>query len=155
MHMTVAEARVLLEASMSTIDYGPAEAALIADHLLDCELRGVAIGGMSRALTFLERFRGRTAARRPMEITRETPFSAIVAGGGHAGPLVAHKATEIAISKAKQCKVGIAGALDSVYTGMLSYYMEMVTRQGFAAMAAGSSASWVAPHGGVEGRFGT
>lgn len=155
MRLSVAEARRLLEAGMATIDYGPEEAALIADHLLDCELRGLPIGGVSRALSFLDRYRGRTAARRPMAVTRETPFSAVVVGGGHAGPLVGHRATRLAIEKARGTGIGVVGAVDSVYTGMLSYYMEMAAREGLVAMATGSSAPWVAPEGGVEGRFGT
>lgn len=155
MRLTIAEARGLLEAGMATIDYGPEEAALIADHLLDCELRGLTIGGLSRALSLIERYRGRAHERQPIQVTRETPFSAVVKGGGHAGPLVAYKAAELAIEKARQTKIGVVGAVESVYTGMLSYYMEMAARANFMAMAAGSSASWVAPHGGVEGRFGT
>jgi LDH2 family malate/lactate/ureidoglycolate dehydrogenase len=155
MRLTIAEARSLLEASMATIDYAPEEAALIADHLLDCELRGLPIGGVSRAASLVDRYRGRTQERQPITVTRETPFSAVIRGGGHAGPLVAYRAAELAIEKAKQTKIGVVGAVESVYTGMLSYYMEMATRANFMAMAAGSSASWVAPHGGVEGRFGT
>jgi LDH2 family malate/lactate/ureidoglycolate dehydrogenase len=155
MRLKIGEARRLLEAALATIDYDPREAAIIADHLLDCELRGLQIGGMSRALSFIERYRGRTAERQPIRLERETPISALVRGGGHAGPLVAHRATEVAIEKAKGTKLALVGAIESVYTGMLSYYMEMATREGFAAMAAGSSAPWVAPEGGVEGRFGT
>ena len=38
---------------------------------------------------------------------------------------------------------------------MFSYYLERVTKAGFAGMIAGSGGQKVAPHGGTEGRFST
>lgn len=76
-------------------------------------------------------------------------------GGDQAGYLVAHRATELAIEKAKKNGIGIAGANDTWYTGMFTYYMEMATREDLVAMAVGNASPRVAPHGSTEGRFGT
>src|SRR5262245_18893114 len=44
-HLTVAEARWLAERTMEAIGHTAEEAGLIADHLIDCELRGLSYGG--------------------------------------------------------------------------------------------------------------
>ncbi len=41
MRLTIADARALVERVMQALGFEHPEAALIADHLIDCELRGV------------------------------------------------------------------------------------------------------------------
>lgn len=48
----------------------------------------------------------------------------------------------------------VVGANNSRYTGMLSYYAEMIAARGLAAVIASNASPWVAPFGGTEGRFG-
>ena len=40
---------------MSALGHDAADAALIADHLIDCELRGLHYGGLARAISIAER----------------------------------------------------------------------------------------------------
>jgi LDH2 family malate/lactate/ureidoglycolate dehydrogenase len=47
------------------------------------------------------------------------------------------------------------GANETWYTGMLSYYAEMMAAAGLVSMIASNTSPWVAPHGASEGRFGT
>jgi LDH2 family malate/lactate/ureidoglycolate dehydrogenase len=156
-HMQIAinDARRLIEDAMVALKHSGDEAALIADHLIDCELRGVSFGGLPRALSIVERVRGRPDRRKPIEIARETAVSALVQGHDQVGYLVAHRATTIAIAKAKQNGIGVAGANDTWYTGMFSYYLEMAAREDLVSMAIGNAYPRVAPHGSTEGRFGT
>lgn len=130
------------------------EAQIVSEHVVGCELRGVLSGGFSRALSIAERLKaGRTAT--PMIISNETPVSALIDGGDQAGYLVAHKATQMAIEKAKTAGIAVIAANNTWYTGMYAHYMEMVTNEGLVAMCVGSSAPRVAPFGASEGRFGT
>ena len=131
------------------------EAAIIADHLIDCELRGLQFGGLPRALSIIERIRETTTPRRAITLLRETPVSAALDGGDQVGYLVGRRVTDLAIQKAKATGLAVVGANETWYTGMFSYYLEMVTQAGFAGMAAGSAPPRVAPFGGTEGRFGT
>jgi LDH2 family malate/lactate/ureidoglycolate dehydrogenase len=155
MWLTIPELSGLACDAMLAIDYTEGEANLIADHLVDCELRGLAFGGLSRAISLVEADRARPEPRRPLTVVRETPVSAKINGGNQLGYVVAHRATEIAIAKTRQTGVALVGAVETVYTGMLSYYLEMATRRGFVAIAASSSGNFAAPYGGTEGRFGT
>ena len=155
MRLSVDEARALAARVLGALGHGDAEAAMVADHLLDCELRGVAYGGLARALSIAERLRRTGDRRRPITVLHETPVSARLDGGDQLGYLVARRATEIAIAKAAASGIALVGASDTWYTGMLSYYAEMAAAQGLVSFIASNASPWVAPHGATEGRFGT
>jgi LDH2 family malate/lactate/ureidoglycolate dehydrogenase len=155
MDITLQEARDLVQRVMISVGHSGDEAAIITDHLIDCELRGQAYGGLARALSVVERIRKRPEGRQPISIVRETPVSVLLDGGDQAGYLVGHRATVLGIEKAKAQGIGVAGMFNTWYTGMFAHYMEMATRAGLVAMAAGSSDWRVAPSGSNEACFGT
>jgi len=155
MRLTVAVARRLVERVMSRAGLDEAEAATVADHLIDCELRGLSYGGLPRALTVWERMTKPDYRRRPITIVHETPLSALIAGGNNPGYLVARRAAGVAIEKAARQGVAVVGGNDTWYTGMLSYYAEMAARADLVSVIASNASPYVAPHGGSEGRFGT
>ena len=154
-HLTVSDAHGLAVRVMRALGYDPPEAAVIADHLIDCELRGVHYGGLPRALSIAERAARTTAPPRPLRIEHETPVSARIDGGDRIGYVVAHEATRIAIAKASASGIAIVGANNTWYTGMLSHYAEMAAAGGLVTMMASHASPWVAPHGASEGRLGT
>lgn len=155
MKLSISEARALAEASMMAVGHSPSDAAIIADQLIDCELRGLSFGGLARALSVVERIQQTKTPRHPIRVIHETPISATLDGGDQVGYLVGRKAMDIAIEKAKTSRIAIVGARETWYTGMLSYYLERIVAAGFAGIAAGSGPPRVAPHGGTEGRFTT
>lgn len=153
--LTVAEARSLAERTMVAIGQTAEEAHLIVDHLIDCELRGLSYGGLPRALSIAERITRSGRKREPIQVEDKTSVSALVHGGDNVGYLVAWKAMEIAIERAKAHGVAVIGANSTWYTGMLSYYAERIAAQDLVSMIASNASPWVAPYGGTEGRFGT
>ena len=155
MILTVEQARSLAAASMMSVGHTTDEAAIIADHLIDCELRGLSFGGLPRALSIVERMGQVRTPRMPISIVHETPVSATLHGGDQVGYLVGHRATDLAIEKARAFGIAVVGAYETWYTGMYAYYLERVTKAGFVGMIAGSAPPRVAPAGGTEGRFGT
>ena len=155
MRMTVGEARALAEGVMAALGHAAAEARLIADHLIDCELRGLHYGGLPRALSIAERIGRDGRSRDPIRVLHETPLSARLDGGDQLGYLVAHQATRLAIAKALSAGIAVVGASNTWYTGMLSYYAEMAAAEGLVSIIASHTAPWVAPYGASEGRFGT
>lgn len=155
MQISIPEARALLEAVMRRPGHTEAEATIIADHLLDSELRGLRQGGLARAISICERMARIKSVRLPMRIENETPVSARIDGGNNVGYLVSRYATEVAIRKARTSGIAMVAAHNTWYTGMLSYYAEMAAAQGLVSMIASNASAWVAPHGATEGRFGT
>lgn len=140
---------------MRTAGQTSEEAQIIADHLVDSELRGLSFGGLPRALSIVERLQDASRPRSPIRVVHDTPISASVDGGDQVGYLVARQATELAIKKAGTSGLAVVGAFNTWYTGMFSYYLEMITSAGHVGMAAGSAPQKVAPAGGTQGRFGT
>lgn len=151
--LTIEQARELAQASMVACGHTAAEAAVIADHLIDCELRGLGYGGLARCVSLVEHLRDPHRRRKPLRVVRESGASAQIDGGNQVGYLVASNATEMAITKARRHGVAVVGAARTWLTGMFSYYLERVTAAGFVGMIAGSGTQMVAPHGGTEPRF--
>lgn len=154
MKLTVSQTRELAEAAMRSCGYSDDEAEVIADHLLDCELRGLSFGGLARGLSVLERRAG-TPPPGPITVIARTPVSTTIDGGDQVGYVVAQQATDMAIEQASATGISVVAARRTWYTGMFSYYLERITRAGLIGVAAGSGLHLVAPHGGTQGRFGT
>ena len=155
MRLAIDDARALVVRAMRASGYDAGDAAIICDHLMDCELRGLGYGGLARALSIIDRLRAADAPPRPITLLRETPFSAAFDGGDQVGYLVAMRVTDAAVEKARSTGIAVVGARETWYTGMFSYYLERVTAAGFIGLVAGSGGHIVAPEGGTEGRYGT
>ena len=153
--ITVAEAEELMRASLEAVGHSSEEAAIVADHLLDTELRGLKYGGLSRALSIVRKLTLEPEIRTPIKVAHETPLSVRIDGGAQVGYLVGYRATQMLIDKAATHGIAVASVHNTYFTGMLSYYAEMVTRKELVFVAAGSSAWHVAPHGSNESRLGT
>jgi LDH2 family malate/lactate/ureidoglycolate dehydrogenase len=153
--LSLPDARALVAAAMTSCGHSAGAAETIADHLLDCELRGLSFGGLARAVSIAERVRGTEAPPQPIRVVAETPVSATLDGGDQVGYLVGMRALELAVEKARAQGIAVVGARNTWYTGMFSYYLERAAAAGLAGMIAGSGPAAAAPHGGTEARFGT
>ena len=139
MRLTVREARRLAAGVMTALGCDAADAGLISDHLIDCELRGLSYGGLARAISIAERIERHGDRRRPVGLLHETPVSARLDGGDHIGYVVAHRATTVAIEKTEDAGIAVVGASDTWYTGMLSSYAEMAAARGLVSMIASNA----------------
>ena len=155
MRIGIDDAHALLTRVMAKLGFAPEDIPAIVNHLVDSELRGVSYGGLARAVSIVERI-GRTGQpSRPIAVTHETPVSARIDGADHIGYIVGQRATDMAIAKANAMGLSAVGAVDTWYTGMLSYFAEQAAAHDLATMIASNAAPWVAPYGAAEGRFGT
>src|SRR5262249_35458440 len=85
-HLRVAEARALSERAMQGIGYDPAEARILADHVIDAALCGYEYSGLPKLLNVADHPRFKLT-RGPMRIVRETGVSALFDGGNQTGML--------------------------------------------------------------------
>ena len=155
MRIAIDDAHALLIRVMERLGYAAGDIPAIVNHLVDSELRGLGYGGLARAVAITERI-GRTGLpSRPISVTHETPVSARIDGADHIGYIVGQRATDMAIGKANAMGLSAVGAVDTWYTGMLSYFAEQAAIHDLVTMIASNASPWVAPHGAAEGRFGT
>ncbi|MDG1886033.1 MAG: Ldh family oxidoreductase [Alphaproteobacteria bacterium] len=155
MKLSIEDAQNLVVEVMQNYGYNKEYAQIIGNHIIDCELRGLAYGGMARIVSITERLDRTGAPERLVETVHETPVSAKLNGHDNLGYVVALKATEMAIEKASKLGISLVGANDTWYTGMLSYFAEIAAARGMVTIIASNATPWVAPHGAVDGRFGT
>lgn len=155
MFISLEEATEVGTAALRRLGLSAPDSEITLRHLLDCELRGLSFSGLARILSISERLAVKPISAGGIRITRQTPVSAQLDGGDMLGYVVAQQAVEIALDKAADVGLAVVGANNTWYTGMLSYYAEMITAKGLVAMIASNASPWVAPYGGTEGRFGT
>jgi len=84
------------------------EVEACTDEVVDAQCRGINSHGAPIVSLYLEFKREGTAG--PVELLNETAVSAYLRGNNNAGPLVARRAMDIAIEKARATGVGIVGA---------------------------------------------
>lgn len=155
MRIAIDDARTLLTRVMAKLGFAADDIPAIVDHLIDSELRGVGYGGLARAVSITERIARTGQPSRPISVTRETSVSARIDGADHIGYIVGQRATDMAIAKANATGLSAVAAVDTWYTGMLSYFAEQAAAHDLVTMIASNATPWVAPHGAAEGRFGT
>lgn len=152
--LTLTEARTLAADALRSAGLPDADVATTVDHLIDCELRGLAYGGLARAVSIAERIAS-SPAPGEISVTRRTGLSATLDGGDRIGYVVAQRATELALELVAETGLCIVGANNTWYTGMFSRYLEQATHAGYVGLAAGNAGTFVAPYGSTEGLLGT
>jgi len=142
-------ARVLIRTG-----YAPADAGVIAAHLIDAALCGYEYSGMPKLLDVIDHRRA-VQPRTPIAVLRETPVSLLVDGGNNVGMLAVYRATEMAIAKVRTMGIVLVGVTNSWLSGRNAYYMEMVARAGLVGLHTVGAARSVAPLGGTRPILGT
>ena len=152
--LSVAEATAVGERALQRVGYSGEHARIIVDQLVDNSLCGYRFAGLPRILAIAGDEKTR-AARTPITVVHETPLSALMDGGNHVGYIVAYKAAELAITKARQHGMASVGAYNSYYSGRNAYFVEKVVREGFVTLHVASAKARVLPPGGARPALGT
>jgi LDH2 family malate/lactate/ureidoglycolate dehydrogenase len=103
----------------------------------------------------VEHFDSFQGERRPIEVLRDRPGSALVDGGNQPGMVVAERATRLGIEKAKAGAMATVAANNLRYSGLLAYYVERVALEGLVGIAMATGYPCVAPYGGRVAVLGT
>lgn len=154
MKLTIADGDELVNHSLQVLGYDPKDAGKITHHLIDSELRGYGVAGLARVLSIQDRL-GNQPPQSEVSLTKDGVSTAQLDGKDTLGYLVGLRATEIAIEKAKKTGVGVVGASNTWYTGMLSYYAELAAAEDLVTIIASNCTAWVAPEGGAKPMLGT
>ncbi len=152
--LAISEARALAQGVWQKLRYSAEDAAILADHVIDAELCGYGYSGLAKILNVAADPLNELP-RRPITVVKETPCSALLDGGNNVGMLGMYRTTEVAIAKAKQSGIVIAGAYDTFVSGRNAYYLEMAANADLLGIHMGSARPKVAPPGGTRPRLGT
>ncbi|MGE5619632.1 MAG: Ldh family oxidoreductase [Sphingomonadaceae bacterium] len=129
----------------------PRDAAIIADHLVEADLRGVYSHGVIRVEPYTNRYKAGAMNPKPnVRVLRETVSTALVDGDDGAGQVVGVQAMKIAIEKAKRTGVAWVGVRHSNHLGTCAYYALMAIEHDMIGIAATPGATRImAPWGGI------
>lgn len=133
-----------------------AEARLASEVLVSADLRGIDSHGVARLSGYVRLWEvNRVNATPNVKIVHETPSTAVIDGDSGLGLVVAPKAMEIAIAKARQVGTGWVAVKNSNHFGIAGYHAMMALKHDMIGMAMTNASPLVAPTFSVERLLGT
>ena len=135
----------------------PAEAAIVAEHLLEANLRGHDSHGVGMLVAYVRDLdAGTLKINQSPEIVSDTGTISVWDAHAGYGQVVARQAVEWAIETAKKHGVAVNGLRNAHHIGRVGTYGEIAARAGMVALHfvnVASGSPGVAPFRGREGRF--
>lgn len=132
------------------------QADLATESLLRADLRGVDSHGVARLSGYVRLWEAKRVNSQPkIKIVHESPSTAVVDGDAGLGLVVAPKAMEIAIAKAKIAGTGWVAVKNSNHFGIAGHHAMMAVDHDMIGMAMTNASPLVAPTFSVERLLGT
>ena len=132
------------------------DASLATSVLLAADLRGIDSHGIARLVGYVRLWEaGRINPTPNIQIIHETPSTAVVDGDKGLGLVVAPKAMQIAMDKAKLVGTGWVSVKNSNHFGIAGYHAMMALSQDMIGMAMTNASALVAPTYAAEKMLGT
>jgi uncharacterized oxidoreductase len=136
-----------------------AEAAIVADHLVEANLKGHDSHGIGMVVSYLRNLAGGKAAPNQKGHVVSEAGSMIVYDGARGwGQVVAREATLLGIAKAKETGVAVVALRNAHHIGRVGTYGEMCAAEGLVSISFVNITDQrpaVAPWRGGDARFGT
>ena len=135
-------------ACLEQLGLAGADARMVAETLVESNLRGVDSHGVVRLPHYAKRLRNGTVKARPrISVRRTGPSTAVVDGDAGMGQLVAVRAMREAIALASETGVGAVSARNSSHCGACAYFVELAVREGMLGVALTHTDSIMVPPG--------
>lgn len=148
----------LAERILTAVGVSPGDARVIAEELRDANLVGHDSHGVIRLMQYVDQMeKGFIKPGGEFRVLRDEPSLTSVDGGFHFGQVVATKALEIGLAKARETGTATIVARNCNHVGRLGSYADKAARAGFLSMMCVNAPGpgGTAPFGGIERRLGT
>ena len=140
-------------------DVSAAEAEIVTQSMVDANRVGHDSHGVIHLPKYVRELEaGLIQSGAPIEIVQESASIAVLDGHWGFGPVIATRAVEIAIQKAKQTDVSTIAVSRCNEVGRLGGYASLAADAGMIGLLMANDhggGTCVAPHGGTEGRLST
>jgi L-2-hydroxycarboxylate dehydrogenase (NAD+) len=132
------------------------QAKLATDVLLNADLRGIDSHGIARLSGYVRLWEAKRINARPdIRVVHESPSTAVVDGDSGLGLVVAPKAMEIAINKARIAGTGWVAVRNSNHFGIAGHHAMMALEHDMIGIAMTNASPLVAPTFSIERLLGT
>ena len=132
------------------------DAEVCSTVLIESDLRGIESHGIGRFKMYVDRIRdGIQLPVTRQTIIKETANTAVIDGGHGMGHVIAYRAMQLAIDKAKESNIGMVAVRNSSHFGITGFYPAMAVNSGMVGLAFSNARPSVAPTFGVDPVIGT
>lgn len=132
------------------------EARIAAEILITSDLWGIESHGVGRLKMYYDRIkRGVQLPVTKLEVVRDTATTAVIDGHLGMGQVIAYRAMEMAIGKARRYGLGAVAVRNSSHFGIAGYYPQMAVKEGMIGLAFTNARPSIAPTFGVQPMLGT
>ncbi|MBN2651140.1 MAG: Ldh family oxidoreductase [Spirochaetales bacterium] len=133
------------------------QADIISDVLIESDKRGIDSHGIGRLKPiYLDRIdAGIMETVTKIDIIKDEKACSVLDGNNGLGHVVAKKAMEMAIDKAKEFGLGMTAVRNSTHYGIAGYYSLMAIKEGMIGITGTNARPSIAPTNGVENMLGT
>ena len=148
MNIPPSELRELVRGIFERHGMSAPHAALTTDVLVWADLRGMSTHGVMRVPQYV-RFIGKGDLNPKPNLRRaqDGPAFVLLEADRAAGPIAMMEGMRAACEKARAAGIGLALVKSTTHTAALGYYTQSAARDGFAAIALGTSSPLMAYHG--------
>jgi len=155
-YIDYSELKRFMKEGLMALNVPETDAEICSRVLIESDLRGVESHGIGRFNMYVERInQGILNPVTKETIVRETDTTALIDGNDGMGHVIAYRAMELAIDKAKKHMVGLVGVRNSSHFGITGYYPSMALKNDMIGLAFSNARPSVAPTFGVEPVIGT
>ena len=148
--------RSLITRIFEAAGISPSDAATVADVLVEADLRGVESHGSTRVAGYVSMIRlGLLNPKPDVRVVRDTPTTAMLEGDRASGIVVAKRAMQMAMDKARAAGVGVVTARNVTHTGLVGFYPMMAARAGLIGLAMNNGPAILPPFGGITPTYAT
>ncbi len=127
------------------------DAAIAADALVRCNLRGVDTHGVLRMPVYTGKVKGGFINPKPdFRLLKETAATALIDGDNGFGQVVGSRAMAIAVRKAKEVGISCVSVRHSNHFGTCAHYSMMALPHDMIGIVLSNASPQIAPTGGAE-----
>lgn len=134
-----------------------ADAKICAEVLIESDKRGIESHGIGRLKPiYIDRITtGQINPVTRIEVVKETASTAVLDGNNGMGQVVARRAMNMAIEKARAVGMGMVAVRNSNHYGICGYYAGMAAEAGLIGITGTNARPSIAPTFGIENMLGT
>ncbi|GAB4450619.1 MAG: Ldh family oxidoreductase [Bacteroidales bacterium] len=140
----------------TTIGCTSYDAEIVAEVLMEAELRGIPSHGLMRVKDYISLWEaGRINLKPTVKIIHQTPTTFTLDADNGFGMIAAKKAMELVIEKAKEVGTSWASVINSNHYGIAGYYALMASKQNMIGISGTNANPLVAPTWSISRMLGT
>lgn len=155
-HIPVETLRNFIKDVLLALGVPHEDAETCTDVIIASDLRGIESHGIGRLKYYYDRIKsGQHQVVTAIEVVREGPATALLDGHHGMGMVVATRAMQMAIDKARAYGMGSVAVRNSTHFGIAGYYPLMAVKASMIGMAFTNTRPAMAPTFGVQPMLGT